>query len=65
MDYIVEQTQDHMRLLNIECPPLGGDTRHIESSKYSFIDYDVLSDVDDEPMDRKRPLHLTCCDISE
>ena len=50
---MVEETQNHMRLLDLECLSLGGDTRHIESSKYPFVDYDVLSDEEDELINSK------------
>jgi hypothetical protein len=61
VDYMMEQTQEHMRYLDIECPPLGGDARHLKSSKYPFIDYDILSDEEDEPENSKRELHCLQC----
>jgi hypothetical protein len=48
MAYTVEQTQDHLSLLGIKCPPLGGDKRHADSAKYPFLDYDILLTEDED-----------------
>jgi hypothetical protein len=62
---MMEQTQEHIRHLDIECPPLGGDTRHLESSKYPFVNYDILSDEEDEPVISKRGLYFVHRVISD
>lgn len=65
MEYMMEQTQEHMRHLDIECPRLGADSRHLESSKYPFIDYDVLSDEEDESIYKKYTDPINEADVSE
>jgi hypothetical protein len=44
IDYIVEQTQNHMSSLGVESPVVSGDQRHLDSMKYTFMDYDILTD---------------------
>jgi hypothetical protein len=44
IDYIVEQMQNHMSSLGVESPVVSGDQRHLDSMKYSFMDYDILTD---------------------
>jgi hypothetical protein len=43
IDYMVE-TQDHMSSLGLESPVASGDKRHLDSMKYTFMDYDNLTD---------------------
>jgi hypothetical protein len=45
---MVEETQDHIHSLGISCSHLTSDQRHSESSKYPFLDYDILSDDGDD-----------------
>ena len=43
MDYMVEQTQNHISMLGLESPGISGDQRHIYCMKYPFMDYDILT----------------------
>jgi hypothetical protein len=49
---MLEETQSHISELGIECPKPTGDKRHAESSEYPFMDYDILSDEEEEEDDR-------------
>ena len=44
IDYMVEETQNHMSSLGLESPVASGDKRHLDSMKYTFMDYDNLMD---------------------
>jgi len=44
MNYMLEQTQNHIHFLGLESPDLGPDQRHKENMKYPFLDYDILTE---------------------
>lgn len=45
---MVEVTQSHINILGISAPPLDGDQRHQKSAEYPFLDYDILSDDEED-----------------
>ena len=46
---MVEQTQEHMSALGVKHPlHIASDQRHVESSVYALMDYNVLGEEDDE-----------------
>jgi hypothetical protein len=45
---MLEETQDRISSIGISPPLIGGDQRHEESAEYPFMDYDALSDGEDE-----------------
>jgi hypothetical protein len=44
MEYIMEETQNHLSSMGVESPTESGDSRHIDNMKYPFMDYDILTD---------------------
>ena len=50
---MLEETQDRISSIGISPPLIGGDQRHEESAEYPVMDYDVLSDGEDEV----KPMH--------
>jgi hypothetical protein len=43
---MLEKTQDVFHSIPPHCPDIGRDKRHEESSRYPFMDYDDLTDID-------------------
>jgi len=49
---MLEQTQDLFETIQPHCPVVGSDKRHEESSRYPFMDYDDLTDIDSNVIGR-------------
>jgi hypothetical protein len=60
---MVEVTQGHISVLGISAPPLGGDQRHEESAEYPFLDYDALSDAEEEVKEVVLGGEFNICDM--
>jgi len=44
MEYIVEETQNHLSSIGVESPTESGDARHLDNMDYPFMDYDILTE---------------------